>query len=189
VIRKRNLTLAKQLWRFTGLVAIILTWIVIVASVYQNPWFNVFKHALSDLGAPKANLPWIYNIGLVIVGSIICIYSLYLAYIAINKLYVFSFALMFIAGIFLALIGLFPSSTKPHGFVSLWFFVQIWLSLVSTAISMIKDRKIIYSLIMWIIVVIGPLGAILIKWPSVAILEIYGVILIDIYVAILTINF
>lgn len=183
------MALAKQLWRFTGLIAIILSWIIIIVSVYLNPWFNVYKHALSDLGGPKANLPWIYNVGLVVVGSIVCIYSLYLAYVVTDKLYAFSSALMFIAGIFLALIGLFPSGTKPHDFVSLWFFVQIWLSLVAVAISMTKHRKIVHSSIMWIIAIIGPLGAILIKWPSVAILEIYGVILIDIYVAILTINF
>lgn len=182
-------TLIKQLWRFTGVIAIVLAWIVIGISVYRNPWFNMYNHALSDLGGPYADSPWIYNVGLIAVGILVCIYSLYLAYVATNKLYVYSSALMFVAGIFLALIGLFPSGTKPHSFVSLWFFIQTWLSLLVTALSMTKDRRIIYSLMLWIITIIGPLGAVLIKWPSVAILEVFGVILVDVYVVILTINF
>lgn len=100
---------------------------------------------------------------------------------------------MFVAGIFLSLIGLFPSSTKPHDFISLWFFIQIRLSLLPATLGMVKDRRIIHSLVLWVLIFVGPLGAIFIDWPSVALLEIFGVILgvilIDIYVIILTISF
>ncbi len=177
------------IWRFTGVAAVIAAWIVIALSISQNPWFNVYRHALSDLGDPKANKPWIYNIGLIIVGIITCLYSLYLTYRAVGKAHVYASALLFIAGIFLALIGVYPSGSRPHTFVSTWFFVQTWLALIVSTIGMAIDGKTIYSMILGAISIVGPLGAIYIKWPSVALQEIYGVILINIYVVLLTLYF
>lgn len=177
---------ALLLWRFTGLIAAILAWIVIAVSISQNPWFNIFEHALSDLGdLAKANKPWIYNVGLIIVGIITCIYSLYLTYASSSKVHTFASALIFVAGIFLALIGIFPSGTKPHTFVSTWFFIQMWLALVISLIGMVLDRRTVYSVVLGLISIIGPLGALSFKWPSIALLEVYGIILIDIYLIVL----
>lgn len=173
-------------WRFSGVIGVVLAWVIIMLSISQNPWFNIFKHALSDLGDPKASSPWVYNLGLIVVGVIMCIYSLFYTYKAINKAHVYASALLFIAGVFLALIGVYPSSTRPHIFISTWFFIQTWLAFVVSTISMMLDKKIVYTIILSIITIVGPLGAILIKWPSVALLEIYGVILIDIYIITLT---
>lgn len=179
----------KQLWRYTGIIVVVISWIILGISIYQNPWFNIFVHAFSDLGKIEANCPWIFNTGLMILGCMTCIYSLYLAYSTMNKFYIYSSALMFIAGIFLILIGVFPINSKYHDFVSIWFFIQMWLSLITTAIGMTINRKFLYSVILWIIVVIGPLGSMLIEWPSIALLETYGIMLINIYVIVLTINF
>lgn len=178
-----------SIWRFTGVAAAILAWIIIALSISQNPWFNIHRHALSDLGDPKANKPWIYNIGLITIGIMMCIYSIYLTYTAGNKAHTYASALFFIAGIFLALIGVYPSGTRPHTFVSTWFFIQIWLAIIASAIGMAIDREIINGVVLGVIAVIGPLGALAIKWPSVALQEIYGVILIDIYAIILTTHF
>ena len=48
-----------KLFRFIGLVAAVLAWIVILLSIHHNPWFVFTKHAFSDLGGPGAEKPWI----------------------------------------------------------------------------------------------------------------------------------
>lgn len=176
-------------WRFTGIIAAVLAWFIILLSISQNPWFNVYRHALSDLGDPRANKPWIYNIGLMVVGLITCIYSLYLTYITNSKTHIYASALLFIAGIFLVLVGVYPSGTRPHTFISTWFFIQMWLALLATTIGMIIDGRTIHAIVLGTMTIVGPLGAIFIKWPSVALQEIFGIVLIDIYIVILTMVF
>ncbi|MEM1627735.1 MAG: DUF998 domain-containing protein [Desulfurococcaceae archaeon] len=179
-----------NLWRFTGVLAVILAWIVIAISITYNPWFDLFKHALSDLGDPgMANNPWIYNTGLIVTGVVTCIYSLYLAYRSINKVHVFASALIFVAGIFLSLIGVFPSGTRPHVFISTWFFIQIWLAMLATSIGMASESKTPHAMSLAILAITGPIGAFIVKWPSVALLEIYGIVIINIYIVLLTRNF
>lgn len=168
---------------------IVLAWAVIISATSRNPWFDVFRYALSDLGGPRAIDPWIYNYGLILVGAITCIYSLYLARVASNKAAVYASAFMLIAGIFLALIGMFPSDTKPHIFISTWFFVQMWLALLASAIDAMIAEDLARGAMLLVLGIAGPAGAALIDklvgWPSVALLEIYGVI-IDAYVVLLT---
>ncbi|MDK6028650.1 DUF998 domain-containing protein [Ignisphaera sp. 4213-co] len=182
-------TIIFTIWKFTGIIAAVLAWIIIAISISQNPWFDVFKHALSDLGGSKANNPWIYNIGLIVTGVITCLYALYIAYVANSKVYVYASALLFVAGIFLALIGIYPSGTRPHTFVSTWFFIQMLLAIIATAIGMAVEHRIVYSIVFGVVAIAGPLGAIFLKWPSVALLEIYGIVLIDICVVLMTTRF
>ncbi|MEM4570516.1 MAG: DUF998 domain-containing protein [Desulfurococcaceae archaeon] len=178
------------IWRYTGLIAVVLAWIVIAVSIAYNPWFNLFKYALSDLGDPRrANLPWIYNTGLIATGAVASVYSFYLAYRSTSKIHTFASAQVFVAGLFLALIGVFPSGTRPHVFVSVWFFIQMWLALLATLTGMVVEQRKTHATLLGLLAVIGPTGALLVKWPSVAILEIYGIIIINIYVAVLTKTF
>ena len=108
----------------------------------RNPWFSFRRRALSDLGdARSATDPWMYNTGLIVVAAVLRIYSLYIAYESKRKLVVFSSALLFTAGIFLALVGVFPSGTRPHVFVSTWLFIQVWLSSIPLLIDSIASRK------------------------------------------------
>ncbi|MCX8185069.1 MAG: DUF998 domain-containing protein [Sulfolobales archaeon] len=178
-----------RILRFSGLVAVVLAWVVIYVSTYRNPWFDVFRHALSDLGGPRAADPWIYNVGLVATGVVTSTYSLYLAAASREKASIYASAFIFIAGVFLSLIGIFPSGTRPHTFVSTWFFVQMWMALVASAVDFLLRKKLIPGLTTLALLITGPLGAVLIDWPSVALLEIYGVVIIDIYVIILTLNY
>jgi hypothetical membrane protein len=100
---------------------------------------------------------------------------------------VFSSAPLFTAGIFLALVGVFPSGTRPHVFVSTWFFIQVWLSSIPLLIDSIASRKTFYIASMVTVSTIAPIVAyiveIVVGWPSVAILEIYGVIIVGFYLA------
>lgn len=169
-----------------GVSAAVLAWLVILLSASRNPWFDLFKHALSDLGGPRALDPWVYNVGLLATGIIASIYALYLAYASKSKVAVYASAFVFIAGIFLALIGMFPSGTRPHTFVSSWFFAQMWMALLASSIDFLARKKLLLGIVLSTIWIAGPLGALLIKWPSVALLEIYGVILINIYIVALS---
>jgi len=182
-----------MLWRLTGILASVNAWLTIAISAYLNPWFSIWRHAFSDLGAPQANMPWVYNAGLVVSGVLGCLFSLYLLHAAKSKVEGFSSSLLFVAGIFLALIGVFPSSTRPHTFVSTWFFVQMWLCFISyTVAAHITGRKGLRSSLATISVT-GPLGALLVeilwKWPSVAPLEAYGIVVVNIGVVHLTLEY
>lgn len=184
-----HLKRVKRVWRACGIGAAALAWFVILLSASRNPWFDLFKHALSDLGGPGAYDPWIYNVGLLATGIVVSIYALYLAYASTGKISLYASAFIFIAGIFLALIGVFPSGTRPHTFVSSWFFVQMWMAILVSSVDFLAKRRLLPGTVLLTISIVGPLGALLIKWPSVALLEIYGIILIDVYVIILTINY
>lgn len=176
-------------WRFTGVAAAVLAWIVIALASSRNPWFDVFRHALSDLGGPRASDPWVYNVGLMLVGALTCVYALYLTYASNTKVLTFASALVFVAGIFLALIGAFPSGTRPHVFVSTWFFVQMWMAMVAAAVDFLARGELGPGGLLLALSAVGPVGALLVRWPSVALLEIYGIVIIDALVVLLTLKY
>ncbi len=163
-----------------GTLTPILAWIVIIISWYKNPWFNVFRDAYSDLGGPKASDAWIYNYGLISVGILLLIYGVLITWKTCRKLGVTGGAYLALAGIFLSLIGLFHSGTRPHTFVSTWFFIQADIAIILLATnyraSLLGKTLLIVSLLAFPIAIL--VGA-TIGWPSTAILETYGIIIID----------
>lgn len=183
---KALVVLIRVLWRFTGLLAVLLGWCTIALSLLRNPWFRVFEHALSDLGGLSATDPWIYSTGLMVTGSMASLYALYLAYTSRSKASVYASSFLFIAGVFLVLIGVFPSGTRPHVFVSTWFFVQTWMAMATSTVDFLIRREKVPGFTLLILTVLGPTLALVIDWPSVALLEIYGVVIINVYIAVLT---
>ncbi len=163
-----------------GLIAVAGFWIMVILSIRYNTWFSIWKHAFSDLGTENAVKPWIYNYGLIILGAMTMLYSIYLAYISWNKFMVFSSALIFVAGIFLSLIGIYPGGTRPHTFVSTWFFIQIFIALIPMAMGFAFSGKYMDALLLSAIFIAALLGATSIKWPSAALIEAYEIVLIDI---------
>ncbi len=177
-----------RLLRYMGLAAAVLAWIVIAVSISVNPWFDLFEHALSDLGGPQASSPWIYNLGLIAVALVVLIYSIYLVYVSTNKMEVAGSAFLVIAAIFLALIGVFPAGTRPHTFVSTWFFIQMDLAIASWGIGLIlrKDRSAKHvGYLFTALAIASPIIALAIDWPSVAIQEVFGIIVIDLWVVLM----
>jgi len=170
-----------------GIFAVVLAWIVIAASWILNPWFHFLKNAFSDLGVPSnTRYWWVYDYGLIIVGIIIILYG-FLTYLwAVNKLEAVAAGYLVIAGIFLALIGIFPGGTRPHVFVSSWFFIQMDLAIILLSFSLWYSRKwrtglylLALSLLAWPIFIVVELT---VGWPSVAAGETYGIIIIDIVI-------
>ncbi|MCG2879960.1 MAG: DUF998 domain-containing protein [Vulcanisaeta sp.] len=176
----------RGLIRYSGIIAVILAWVVIAVSISVNPWFVFTKNAFSDLGGPYATDPWIYNYGLIITSVFVDLYSINLLLTSRNKVESFASAFVFVAGLFLALIGIYHAGTRPHVFVSTWFFVQMDMALIALGIGSLMggDRGLgLFSLLLG---VLAPIPALLIPWPSAATEEAYGIVIIDIWVVIRT---
>lgn len=172
---------------YMGIAAAVLAWVVIVVSISLNPWFSMFGNALSDLGNPHANYYWVYNYGLVVTAALMLLFSFHLLLVSENKVEVMGSSFVTIASIFLALIGIFHEGTYPHTFVSEWFFTQMDLAVVVWSIGLVLSRRLNYGIPLLLLGLIAPIPALLIKWPSTALLEAYGIVIIDIWAIVATI--
>ncbi|MGB9729777.1 MAG: DUF998 domain-containing protein [Thermoprotei archaeon] len=170
------------LLRFSGPIAAILAWITIGVSVYYNSWFAFNANAFSDLGGPRATNPWIYNYGLIVTAIFVIMYSLYLILDSLNKLEIVGGSFIFIAGMFLSLIGIYHAGTRPHVFVSTWFFIQMDLAILTYGLGLVLEKIKYYGIISIMLSIIGPITTVIIRWPSVAMMEAYGILIIDIWV-------
>ena len=167
---------------FLGLISALSAWVVIDISIVLNPWFDIFRHAFSDLGGPEANYPWVYNFGLISVSILVFLYSIYLATVAGNKIEVIGSAFLMIASVFLALIGLFPAGTRPHTFVSTWFFIQMDLAIIAWGLGLLVRGLRDIGSIFIAMGIISPILALILEWPSIAVLEAFGIAVIDLWV-------
>ena len=177
---------------FLGIVAAILAWIVIGVSWRLNPWFVFTRDAFSDLGGPHACCPWIYNYGLILVGVLVSAWSIPLYYFAKTKLEAIGAGYMLLAGIFLALIGVFPSGTRPHVFISTWFFVQADLAFIALSAGMTRRKTPVGRILLAISLLAFPVAAAIeatIGWPSTATIEAYGIAVIDVGVILATLEY
>jgi len=165
-----------------GLAAGVLFWAVTYLSIIYNPWFSLTTHAFSDLGGPRASQPGIYNYGLMITGAIASLYALSLIDDAGNKVEVVGGGFMLIAGVFLVLIGVYPSGTRPHTFISTWFFMQADLAIFTWGVGLMLEKRRSLGGVSIAMGLLGPTAAMVIPWPSTAVLEAYGIILISIWV-------
>lgn len=175
-------------WRIlihTAPLAVILAWIIIGLSWYLNgEWFVFTENAYSDFGGSMSCCPQLYNYGLIIVGIILSLYGLSITGLASNKIEVAGGSYIVMAGIFLALIGIFPSGTRPHTFVSTWFFIQADVALIITELGLWRRLHtpasfagLAASIAAFpVAIIVG----VVFGWPSAAVIETYGIIVIDI---------
>ncbi|MEM2722496.1 MAG: DUF998 domain-containing protein, partial [Thermoplasmata archaeon] len=78
------------------------------------------------------------------------------------------------------LIGSYHSGTRPHTFVSSWFFIQSLISFVTLSFALIFLKKKILGFTLLSISLISPLIAYLVPWQSVAETETFGIVIVDI---------
>jgi hypothetical membrane protein len=164
--------------RFSGVIALVVYWSFTIASILHNPWFSVMSNALSDLGALNANEPWIYNYGLIATTPFLFVFSIYLIYIAKNKVQCIGGAFITISSFFLTFIGVFHSGTRPHVFVSSYFFLQFFLGMLVFGALSNRALRILTTIIFGV-----ALGGAFLPWPSTATIEIYEIALIGISVS------
>ncbi len=167
-----------------GPIAAIYAWIIIYTCILMNPWFVFTEHAFSDLGGSSANNPWLYNYGMMSIGLLIIIYSIYLVYISKNKLMTVGSSFAIIAGIFLIMVGVYPSGARPHVFVSTWFFLQFDLAIIIWGLGAYRLYRDFVSLSLLLIGFVAPIIGFLAPWPSAATVEAFGVLVIDFWVAV-----
>ncbi|ASJ11349.1 hypothetical protein A3L12_07415 [Thermococcus sp. P6] len=164
--------------RYSGIAGVVAYWLFVAWSIGENPWFSFTKNALSDLGSPeKASAPWIYNYGLIVTSLFVLAFSLYLMLSAENRLQTVGGAYVSVSSLFLALIGVFHAGTRPHTFVSTYFFVQFFLGMLLYGVGS-KDKAIRYgSVSLFLLAVLGTL----VSWSSAALIETYEIGLIAIF--------
>ncbi len=161
--------------KYSGILAGVIYWLFVAWSISRNPWFSFFHNALSDLGSfEMAASPWIYNYGLILTAVFMLVFSIYLILASENRLQTVGGAYISISALFLALIGVFHAGTRPHSFVSTYFFVQFFLGMLVYGAGS-KDKAVRYgSGFIFALAVMGTL----IKWPSVALIETYEIALV-----------
>lgn len=173
--------------RIMGLVSALSGWLVIAAAISRNPWFVFTDNAFSDLGGPLANDPWVFNNGMILTGFMIVLFAFHLVYASMNKPSTVGGGFMVITGIFLTLIGFFPSGTQHHFFVSVWFFTQADLTLMAWGVGLMGlERWRNQGRLFLALSIVGPILLFLIPWPSIAAAEAYGIIIMNVWVALMT---
>lgn len=156
--------------------------LMLLVAISRNPWFDFFKHAFSDLGGPKASDPWVFNYGLIALGIMLSLYSLGLLAEARSRGSAFACGLCFTAGIFLALVGVYPSGTKPHAFVAIWFYLQAFMAMSALGLAFLAEgRRRQGALLLALGLLPLPLGYVVhitVGWPSLATVEYAGAVFI-----------
>ncbi len=171
--------------RHSGIIAGVVYWLFVAWSISRNGWFSFFHNALSDLGSPEmAASPWIYNYGLIVAAVFMFAFSLYLIITSENRLQTVGGAYVSISALFLALIGVFHGGTRPHVFVSTYFFVQFFLGMLIYGAGS-KDGALRYgSGFIFALAVLGTF----INWPSVALIETYEIALMMVFTVLIAVR-
>ncbi|MBX8632032.1 MAG: DUF998 domain-containing protein [Thermoplasmata archaeon] len=175
---------SRLLW--SGIIAIVSAFAWIFAAVYVNRTFDFYTGALSQLGSPGAVDPWIYNDGLIFTSLLLFTFAVSLLIHASNRIESAGSSFLMVAALFLALIGVYHGGTYPHDFVSVWFFIQSDIAIITWGIGMLfSDCKWGISVITLSIVSTGiGFG---VQWPSSAELETFGAAAISLWTVIMTI--
>ncbi|MEM0044350.1 MAG: DUF998 domain-containing protein [Sulfolobales archaeon] len=167
--------------RFSGVLASLVFLISVLISISYNSWFDFNKNAFSDLGGSQAVNPWIFNTGLIISGILVILLALHMILRSRTALEYVGGSYLSIGGIFLSLIGVFPEGTRPHFFISTWFFIQTFLGALIYGIGVMRRDRIL-AISIAILFILGLLG-VFIKWSSIAQLEAYEIALLSIFSA------
>ena len=174
---------------FLGPLVAVAAWLVILASWWLNrSWFTYTRHAFSDLGGSRSCCPGLYNYGLIVLGTLFSLYGIGVTIRARTKLGVVGGGYIVIAGIFLALIGVFPAGTRHHVCVSTWFFIQSYLGLILVLAEAARQSGAAKYVLAAMLASIptGVAIAIWPGWPSAAVLETYLILFIDTAVILIT---
>ena len=99
----------------SGLLGIAIFTAVIGICMYQNEWFDITKHAFSDLGVYGA-YPYMFSAGMIVTGLCVIVFAFGLGQYLPRKLAPSSLG-FFLGGIGLVGVGVFPSGTLHLGSV------------------------------------------------------------------------
>ena len=145
-----NITVRK--FGLIGIASPIIGLLAVLVSIYFSPWFEWPTHALSDLGVAQEGrlisqfaqegdtqiATWTFNGGMIVAGLLIAIfvYSTRKT-ITDNLMSKIAYSLIFIGGINLALVGVFPYSVSDtiHLMVALIYFIFTPIGLIMIGVE------------------------------------------------------
>lgn len=168
--------MVNRLLKYFGLITFFTAFVGISIAIALNPWFDLTKNALSDLGRVGREYSYIFNYTLIFSSLFAIAYSFYIHRLVPNKLGCITTGIYIVGAFSLMAIGIFPEGTKLHGFVSYEFFILMSISLLLYGISLIQLRKTKDGVILVSLFVASALGSYFIRWPSVALLELFNII-------------
>ena len=135
-----------------GIASPIIGILAVLVSIYFSPWFEWPTHALSDLGVEQEGrlisefaqegdtqiAVWTFNGGMIVAGLLIAIFvSSTRKTIPDNLMNKIAYSLIFIGGINLALVGVFPYSVSGtiHLIVALIYFIFTPIGLIMIGVE------------------------------------------------------
>lgn len=122
-----------------GIFSIVVLYSSIFASIHVSPWFKWTENALSDLGNLSHNSAPIFNLGLLISGLLIILYSVKgLALHAPKTSYFLAFN-----GLCLQLVALF---CENYGIIHFYVSVLLFSSLLFSSMAYFFEEKCYLSL-------------------------------------------
>ncbi len=187
-MEKNSLTPILKVIRFFGVLALMIGWLTIIASISLNPWFSITRNALSDLGAVDVKYNFVFNYGLGAASIFAIVYSFYLLARLSGKLTALASSLFLLGAIHLLLIALFPEGTYPHLFVSLEFFILMGVSILILGVAFLMTPwKRGLGVTFTLMSVLGFLMAASIPWPSIGALEVFAISLITVWAILMVI--
>jgi len=178
-----------RLLKYSGLLAIATFASSVIVSATFNPWFSVFDNAFSDLGGSTANMPFIFNYGLIFFGLFMLLFSFYAITISSNKVETVSGSFMTVASFYFMLIGVFPYDFNPHWihiFVALSSFLIAYLSVIVWGVGSLLAGKKRLGLIILLISIISPFAIGFLSLYSAALVESYGILVLAVWIILLT---
>ena len=112
-----------------GVVGPLVGFAATLSATVLSPSFRWTASALSDLGAPGAANPWLFNWGLVASAAVTVVFVWVLWTDAANRIEQLGAVLFVGTNAGLALVGLFPSGTDLHFPVAVAYFVLLTFTL------------------------------------------------------------
>ena len=183
-----NIQKAMSSTLYFGIFAMISAAVWISTAIAINPSFDFYTGALSQLGSPGANDPWVYNVGLMFTSVLLFVFACSLLLHSKNRIESSGSSFLMISSLFLALIGIYHGGTYPHDFVSVWFFILSDIAIITWGIGLIlDDRKwAVYVIVLALLASTLGFG---LPWPSSAELETFGTAAIGFWAVLMTLHF
>ena len=125
-----------RLGGIAGIASPVIGILMVFLAIYFSQWFVWESNALSDLGVEQAGgtqiAIYLFNIGMIIAGSLIALFVvLTRSILPSNRRNKIAYAILFIGGINLALIGIFTENFPMiHRTVAMMYFVTTPISLM-----------------------------------------------------------
>lgn len=164
----------------SGLLSPVIAFIVISITIFLHPEFQWADYALSDLGAVGTTYNYIFNFGMIAAAIFGFLFATNLYQLRNTPLGVVGSIIFSLGVIFLILIGVFPSGTDPHEFVSYGFFILCTVGLVLLGIDQLFNSTWIWGVYPLSLVISGLSSLLLVNtipYPlGAAIPEVIGIV-------------